>query len=293
MDADKNDWVNKELYPFESKFIKLKTGEMHYIDEGDGPVILFVHGTPTWSFLYRKIIGELSKEYRCIAIDHIGFGLSEKPLNFQGRPQDHSINLTEFIERLSLNDMTLVVHDFGGPIGLSAGIRDADRFNRVVLFNTWLWSTKENPEAIKVDRLINSFLGKFLYLNLNFSPKVLLKKAYHNKKSLTKAIHQQYIKPFPNKHSRRSLWNLAKSLVGSSDWYEQQWGQLDALTRKKWLIIWGTKDEFISTKYLDKWKDRIPSAMTTELACGHFVQEEMSDEVIRSISGFLRVCHDD
>ena len=181
MDARINDWVNRELYPFESKFISLESGEMHYIDEGDGPVILFVHGTPTWSFLYRKIIGELNKGYRCIAIDHMGFGLSEKPLNFQGRPQDHSLNLTEFIERLGLKDMTLVVHDFGGPIGLSAAIRDADRFNRIVLFNTWLWATKENPEAIKVDRLINSFLGKFLYLNLNFSPKVLLKKAYYNK----------------------------------------------------------------------------------------------------------------
>tara|TARA_B100000609_G_C17160127_1_gene405681 strand:- start:141 stop:1022 length:882 start_codon:yes stop_codon:yes gene_type:complete len=291
MDARINDWVNRELYPFESKFISLESGEMHYIDEGDGPVILFVHGTPTWSFLYRKIIGELSKKYRCIAIDHMGFGLSDKLLNFEGRPQDHSINLTEFIKKLGLNKITLVVHDFGGPIGLSAAIRDADKFNRLILFNTWLWATSGNPEALKVDRIVNSFVGKLLYLNLNFSPKVLLKRAYYHKKLLTKTVHQQYIKPFSNKNSRRSLWNLAKSLVGSSDWYQHQWEQLDALMQKKWLIVWGTKDEFISTEYLDKWKDRIPQAMTTELACGHFVQEEMNAEVIRSISTFLRADH--
>ncbi|MEM9832164.1 MAG: alpha/beta fold hydrolase [Bacteroidota bacterium] len=170
------DWVDKSLYPFEHHFITLESGRMHYVDQGKGEVILFVHGTPTWSFLYRDFIKELAKNYRCITIDHLGFGLSEKPGGSDFTPQWHTRNLSEFIEKKNLNNITLVVHDFGGPIGLAAGMEHADRIKRVVLFNTWLWSTASIKEVQKLDKTVNSGLGKFLYLSMNISPKTLLKK---------------------------------------------------------------------------------------------------------------------
>ncbi|MEP5111227.1 MAG: alpha/beta fold hydrolase, partial [Ekhidna sp.] len=194
-------WVDTTLYPFENKFLRLEAGNMHYVDEGKGEIILFVHGTPTWSFLYRDFVKELSKEYRCIAIDHLGFGLSDKPDSIPGTPEWHSQNLSEFIRKLDLQNTTLVVHDFGGPIGLAAGIENSERIKKVVLFNSWLWATDQKKEAQKIDKTINSWLGKFLYLNMNFSPKVLLKKGFANKKNLSKEVHQQYIKPFPDKSS--------------------------------------------------------------------------------------------
>lgn len=280
-------WVDTTLYPFENKFLRLEAGNMHYVDEGKGEILLFVHGTPTWSFLYRDIIKELSKDYRCIAIDHLGFGLSEKPDSVAGTPEWHSQQLSEFINKLDLKDITLVVHDFGGPIGLAAGIQNSERIEKVVLFNTWLWSTNHKKEAQKIDKTINSWLGKFLYLNLNASPKFLLKKGFANKKNLPKAIHQQYIHPFPDKNSRIPLMDLGKSLVGSSDWYQSQWEQLHHLTDKKWLIIWGTEDKFITMDNLEKWQERIPNAKTTELKCGHFVQEEATDESIQAIRNFM------
>ena len=167
---------------------------MHYVDEGKGDVILFIHGTPTWSFLYREYVAELSKRHRCIAIDHIGFGLSEKPENFDGKPQSHSKNITEFIEKLKLKNITIVVHDFGGPIGLSSAIQNHDNIKQVVMFNTWLWETKSNPTAQKVDKIINSRIGEFLYLRMNFSPKFLLKKGIYDKKQLSKKNHKHTIK---------------------------------------------------------------------------------------------------
>ena len=251
-------WLDTSLYPFENKYIRLDAGKMHYIDQGKGNIILFIHGTPAWSFLYREYITELSKKNRCIAIDHIGFGLSEKPKNFDGKPQSHSRNLTEFIEKLNLSDITIVVHDFGGSIGISSAIENHNRIKQLVLFNTWLWETKNNPSALKVDKIINSSIGSFLYLRMNFSPKFLLKKGFYEKNKLSKKIHKQYIYPFPNKSSRISLLNIGKSLVGSSDWYQEQWGGLDKLEQKPWLILWGTKDDFITTEYLKKWKKRIP-----------------------------------
>jgi len=280
-------WVDTTLYPFENKFLQIDEGNMHYVDEGKGEIILFVHGTPTWSFLYRSFIKELSKNYRCIAIDHLGFGLSEKPDSVSGTPEWHSKNLSEFIERLDLKDITLVVHDFGGPIGLSSAIQNHERVKQVIMFNTWLWETKRNSDAKKIDKIVNGVIGKFLYLRLNFSPKVLLKKGFSDKKKLSKSVHKHYLKPFPNKKSRISLLNLAKALVGSSDWYQEQWENLDKLEQKPWLIIWGTKDDFISMDYLKKWKERLPNAETKEVESGHFVQEEKTSESIKEINNFM------
>ncbi|MEQ8471403.1 MAG: alpha/beta fold hydrolase [Marinoscillum sp.] len=280
-------WVDTTLYPFENKFLRLEAGNMHYVDEGKGDVILFVHGTPTWSFLYRDFIKELSKDYRCIAIDHLGFGLSDKPDSVSGTPEWHSKNLIEFIKKLNLQAITLVVHDFGGPIGLAAGIENSERIKRVVLFNSWLWATDDGKQAQKIDKTINSWLGTFLYLNMNFSPKVLLKKGFANKKNLSSEVHKQYKKPFPDKNSRIPLLNLAKALVGSSDWYQKQWEQLDRLSDKEWLILWGTKDEFITMEYLKKWQERLPNHKTKDFACGHFVQEEKTKESVKAIITFM------
>jgi haloalkane dehalogenase len=280
-------WVDTTLYPFESKFLRLEEGIMHYVEEGRGETILFIHGTPTWSFLFRDFIKVLSKDYRCIAIDHLGFGLSESPESKSGKPEWHSKNLSEFIKKLDLQNITLVVHDFGGPIGLASGIENSERIKRVVLFNSWLWATKQEKEVQKIDKLINSWLGRFIYLNMNFSTKVLLKKGFANKKNLSQETHKQYIKPFPDKSSRTPLLNLAEALIGSSDWYQKQWEQVDRLSGKGWLILWETKDDFITMKYLKKWKDRLPNAKTKEFACGHFVQEEKNEEAIKAIADFM------
>ena len=281
-------WLDTDQYPFKNKYIQLNAGKMHYVDEGKGDVILFIHGTPTWSFLYREYVAKLSKRHRCIAIDHIGFGLSDKPENFDGKPQSHSKNITEFIEKCKLENITIVVHDFGGPIGLSSAIQNHDKIKQVVMFNTWLWETKSNPTAQKVDKIINSRIGEFLYLRMNFSPKFLLKKGIYDKKQLSKKNHKQYIYPFPSKSSRFALLNIGKSLVGSSDWYQEQWEDLDKLTQKPWLILWGTKDEFITTEYLKKWKERLPNAEVKEFDCGHFIQEEKTKETIKEIENFMR-----
>lgn len=280
-------WLDRSLYPFESKFIRLEAGRMHYIDEGSGDILLFVHGTPTWSFLYRDFIKELSADYRCIAVDHLGFGLSEKPGAFSGTPQDHAKNLSEFIVKKDLRDITLVVHDFGGPIGLATGIENADRIKKVVLFNSWLWATKDDEDVQKIDRLINGWLGRFLYLNFNFSPRVLLKQGFSDKKNLPRVVHLHYTQPFPSKDSRIPLLNIAKALVGSSDWYQEQWETLDRLADKEWLILWGTADQFITTAYLDRWKKRLPRAKIREFDCGHFVQEERAGESIGEIRSFM------
>ncbi len=278
--------VDQNLYPFKSRFLELSAGKMHFIDEGNGETLLFIHGTPTWSFLYRSFIQELSNDHRCIAPDHIGFGLSGKPLDFPGTPEAHADNLNEFIAKLDLQNVTIIVHDFGGPIGLATAMNDPDRIKRVVLFNTWLWETQHLPAVKKIDKIVNSWLGRWMYLNMNFSPKVLLKQGFSDKRKLTKTMHQHYIIPFPNPQSRRSLLNIAKSLAGSSDWFEHQWQRLQSFD-KPFCIIWGMKDTFITSKFLEKWKSGIRNFEVHELDAGHFIQEEKPIESINIIRSFM------
>ena len=281
-------WLDQDLYPFQSHFLELENGKIHYVDEGQGEVLLFVHGTPTWSFLYRDFIQELSKDYRCIAIDHLGFGLSDQqPDSFAGTPQAHAQNLSALVQELDLHDITLVVHDFGGPIGLGAAIENVDRIERIVLFNSWLWSTKENVVAQEIDQLLNSEVGEDLYLNQNFSPVVLLKQAFSDASRLSTEVHEHYIAPFPDPASRASLLKIGKAFTGSSDWYEQQWERLDLLADKNWLILWGTRDPFLDVSFRDRWAKRLPNATVVSFDSGHFVQEETTEEVLQAMQKWL------
>lgn len=281
-------WLQPSLYPFASRTLQLPAGTMHYIDEGEGDVILFVHGTPTWSFLYRNQIRALSQHYRCIAIDHIGFGLSDKPEQFSGTPQAHAHNLAQFIHALQLKNITLVVHDFGGPIGLSYAIQHPDNVARIVLMNTWLWETKHNKDAQKVGKLLHSGIGKFLYLYLNFSARVLLKQGFAEKHMLSKVIHAHYTRVFPTKTSRYALLRIGQALLDSSDWYQQQWEQRENIVHKPFLVLWGNKDAFITPPYLHKWREALHNARIISYECGHFVQEEQAAEVSTEIANFMQ-----
>lgn len=280
-------WVDKNEYPFESNYFETQNGQLHYIDEGEGDIMLFVHGTPTWSFLYRNYIKEFSKTHRCIALDHLGFGLSDKPQDFIGTPEAHAQNLCQLIEHLNLTNITLVVHDFGGPIGLSYAIANPNNVKKIVLFNTWLWSTAKDKVAQKIDKILHSPIGNFLYINTNFSPSVLFKKAFFDKKKLNKTIHNQYKKPFPNKRNRYGLLNIGKSLIGSSAWYQKQWKQINRIKHKPFLILWGEQDDFIKTNQLEKWQSVLLNQKTIRYQAGHFVQEEKPQESINEIKNWI------
>ena len=127
----------KDLYPFESNFLELEDGlKMHYIDEGEGEVLLMLHGNPTWSFYYRNLIQSFQKKYRCIAPDHIGCGLSDKPQDYNYTLSTHIDNLEQLVNSLGLKDITLVMHDWGGSIGMGLAVRQPKLIKRLIIFNT-------------------------------------------------------------------------------------------------------------------------------------------------------------
>lgn len=280
--------VDRSLYPFDSHYHETPEGRMHYVDEGSGPAILFVHGTPTWSFLFRDLLATLARHNRVIAVDHLGFGLSEKPAGADYRPEHHGRRLAGLIEHLGLRDMTLVVHDFGGPIGLSYAISQPDRVSRLVVFNTWLWSQAADPGTVRVSRLLGGSLGRFLYTRLNFSPRVLLKMGFADRSKLTTNVHGHYLRVFPTPEDRLAPWVLARELIGSSDWYDSLWSQRARLRGKPMLIVWGMKDRAFTPRFLRRWREAFPEADVATLQdAGHFATEEASGEVANAVERFL------
>lgn len=286
-------WLDVAAYPFRPHLFDTGEGMLHYVDAGSGPPVVLVHGTPTWSFLYRRLIPPLvAAGHRVIAPDHLGFGLSQKagewPTRAAYRPQDHARRLAALLDALDLRDITLVVHDFGGPIGLSYAVSRPDRVVRLVILNTWLWPLDGDVRIARGSRLASSFVGRLLYLRLNASPRWLIPAGFADRARLDPAAHRQYVAPFATPASRRPLWELARSLLGESAWYDALWRQRQRLAEKPALLLWGVDDPTFGRAYLARWRQSLPGAAVAELpGVGHFVQEEAAPAVAEHVTSFL------
>ncbi len=280
---ESNQWLNKEEYPFKSHFFPVNGQKLHYIDEGSGPTLLYVHGTPSWSFDFRNVIKRLSSDFRCVAIDHIGFGLSDKPKAYDYSTVNHAKTLEQFILNKDLKDLTLVVHDFGGPIGLNFAIRHPERIKNLVIMNSWMWSAEDDEDYKKFRRILKNPLLPFLYRYLNFSARFLLPGVFGNQK-MRKEIHRQYIRPFSNKSKREGTVAFARSLLNDQSWFQTLWEQKEKIHEKKTLFIWGMKDPMLRPAYLEKFESGFPNSTSIRLEdCGHFPQEEDSESVAQEI----------
>ena len=274
--------------------IALTDGEMHYVDEGTGPPILFVHGTPTNSYEYRHLIAALSTRFRCIAPDHLGFGESSRPRAFAYTPEAHARVLKEFVERLDLKDLTLVVHDFGGPIGLplvaGSGELGVGSVKQVVILNSWAWPLDDDPKMARGARLIGGAIGRFLYRYANASLRLIMPSAYGDRKKLTKEIHRRYLDVFRDRDARvLVLHALAKSLLGSRSHYQSLLDRLERLRAMRVLIVWGMKDSAFQPYQLARWRRLLPEAQVETIeSAGHWPHEEEPARVLAAIERFLK-----
>ncbi len=281
-------WFDSEGYRFEDKYLALPGGKLHYVDEGAGKPIVFVHGTPSWSYEFRGVIGALSSSHRCIAPDHLGFGLSERPENFSYALTDHTENLRRLLAHTGTERMTLVVHDFGGPIGLPLALEQPERIERLVILNSWLWPMDIDPKFRKNKAFVDTWLMKFFYLRANFSASYMVKASWGSKRPLTAQRHQSFKAMFPNRQSRLGTWAFARSLVREEAYFESLHQRLERLRSIPTLVVWGMADGMVGAPHLERWKSELPQARFIELeGVGHFPQEEAPDEVVRELRRFL------
>jgi len=281
-------WLDRAAYPFRSHWLTLPVGRIHYVDEGRGEPVLFSHGTPTWSFEWRHLIRALSATHRCIAPDHLGFGISDRPREASYTPEAHAERFAQIADALELDAFTLVVHDYGGPIALPLALEQPSRVRRLVIVNTWMWRLEDDPDMRRAGRIAGGGLGRVLYRWLNFSLRVITPSAYADRKKLTPAIHAQYLAPFPDRWSRGAvLWPLAHAILGSSAFYDSLWQRPERLRDVPALIVWGIRDPAFKPHHLERWRSVLPEAQVVELPVGHWPHEESPNAVTTAVREFL------
>ncbi len=280
-------WLDKNEYPFAPHYLNVGDANMHYVDVGKGDAIVFVHGTPSWSFDYRNVIKELSKTNRCIALDHIGFGLSDKPENYNYTLKQHTENLTHLLRHLKLDKFTMVVHDFGGPIGFGYAVQTPEKIKGLVVLNTWLWNTRNEPEFKKAEFILKSPLLPLLYKYFNFSARFIVKQSWGNKATLTKAVHAHYTAPFSKPAERMGTIAFAKALLSEQNYFEDLWNKADVLVNKPTQFIWGVMDEIVPVRFMERFLLKFKNAKAAKVQAGHFVQDEAHEEVTSILKRFL------
>jgi pimeloyl-ACP methyl ester carboxylesterase len=295
-DADLPTWLDRSEYPFAPHWFETSHGRIHYVEAGpeNASPVVFVHGTPTWSFEWRHLIKGLSHprdagtRYRYLAPDHLGFGLSDKPTDWTFRPEDHAANFAAWVEHLGLKNITLVVHDFGGPIGMSYALTHPENVRAIVLMNTWMWSLADDSHFTMAERLFGGAIGRFLYEQMAFSPRHILPTVYGDRKRLTRAIHDHYLNALPDANARKGTYGMLKGLIGSSAWYASLWERRMRLQNKPALIIWGGADSAFRKTELERWQVALPQAGVHVLDdVGHWPQEEAPERVLPLLSQML------
>ena len=282
----------KDLYPFTSLYFDLNPYKLHYLDEGEGEVLLFLHGNPTWSFYYRNLIQNFQGRYRCVAPDHIGCGFSDKPQDYSYTLTTHIDNLEKLVDFLGLKNITLVVHDWGGAIGMGLAVRKPGLIKRLVLFNTASFLSSDIPLRIGLCRI--PLLGTILIRYLNLFVRGVLRFGLKRRERLTQNVRAGYLAPYDTFENRIANLKFVQDIpieqtvpsYSVMQYIETNLKQFDGYPI---LIIWGSEDFCFNVKFLNKWREIFPRAEVREVYnAGHLVVEDASDEIIPWIEGFLR-----
>jgi haloalkane dehalogenase len=281
-DTTRPPWLPQDLYPFESHYADIDGARIHYIDEGSGPPLLLLHGNPTWSFLYRELIKGLRDRFRCIAPDHPGFGLSRAAAGYGYTPAEHAKVLEQLVTQLDLNGVTMMVQDWGGPIGFAVATRQPDRFAAFVIGNTWAWP-KSDPGTQLFSRLLGGPVGGYLILRRNFFVEKIIPGNVKRKK-LSQAVMEAYRGPFPTPESRRPLHVFPREILRSRPFLAEIERGLPALADRPALLAWPTKDIAFRDPERRRWEEIFPNHRTVVLeGAGHYIQEDAPEEIVAAI----------
>jgi len=281
----------RDLYPFSSHFHSVGPHRLHYVDEGAGQPLLFVHGNPTWSFYWRNLIVGLRDSWRCIAVDHIGCGLSDKPQDYNYTLQQRIDDLATLVEHLDLTGVTLLAHDWGGAIGLGTAERLRHRFARIVLFNTGAFPPPFVPWRIAACR--TPLLGTIAVRGLNAFARAALTMAVEMPERMPADVRAGLVAPYDSWANRVAVDRFVKDIPFSPR--HPTWQTLesieDALATLADLpiqLIWGMRDWCFRPECLVRFAKHWPQAEVHRLEdCGHYVVEDAHERIVPLVREFL------
>jgi pimeloyl-ACP methyl ester carboxylesterase len=269
-------------YSFSSRYHDIDGYRLHYLDEGSGPVIVMVHGNPTWSYYFRNLIQLLAGTHRVIAVDHMGCGLSDKPQRYPYRLQTHIDNLTNLLNHLEISKCSLVVHDWGGAIGFGYAVSFPERIEKIVVLNTAAFRSARIPLRIRICRW--PFLGALLVRGCNGFARPAIVMAVT--RPMKREIADAYLAPYNSWKNRVAIHKFVRdiplgplhpsyaSLVRIENGLEKLAGACPML------ILWGGKDFCFNKYFFQEWCRRFPKAEKYYFEKGgHYVLEDCLDEI--------------
>ena len=282
-------------YPFTSQSIKINGHNMHYVDEGNGEVVVMLHGNPDWSFYYRHLIKQLSTQYRVIAPDYIGCGFSDKPgltaypYTLERRIED----ITTFLSKMGIDKpFTLMVHDWGGPIGFGYAVQHPDTIKKLIVANTSIFPIRPDAHLPAAVRFARTKLGKWMILHFNLYVQ-MANRFCCKRKPLTHELRHDYAAPYDSPDHRVAILQFVREIptqLTASSYITLNLirDKLSVLKNKPMLLLWGNADVVFGPKILKLWKDCFPLAEVHEFAdCGHYVCEDAADLIEPLIKNFI------
>ncbi len=280
--ADRPVWVDDELYPFESRFLDIDGHHIHHIDEGSGPTLLFLHGNPTWSFDYSQVISSLRNEFRCVAVDYPGFGLSHAAPGYRYLPAEHALVVSRFVDALELSEVTLVAHDWGGPIGLAAVQKRPDVFNRLVLTNTWAWPVSD-PMIQVMSLAMGSPLGRLAIRQLNLFVNLMIPVGHRlTKPTAAQMAHYKHALDSPARREGSAVF--PREITSSRTFLAEVAAGLPDIAALPTLIIWGDADFAFGDNELRRWQQTFAHPRTVVVeGAGHYVPSDAPEQFAEAI----------
>ena len=285
-EAERRFGLSAGEYPFRSHFRDIGGARLHYADEGEGPVLLMLHGNPAWSFLYRRLIRAFVPRFRCMAVDLAGFGLSEPPPGFTYTPEEQARLVAALVDALDIRNATLIAHDWGGPIGLCAMLKTGGRITRLCLGNTWCWPVNGDFHFEWFSKLMGGPIGRFgserfaLFVNM-------VMPASMKRRKLTAAEMHAYRAPFAKGRPRAPLHILPAQITRAGPWLAELERGVARFSGPVH-IIWPESDIAFRARELAHWLQLFPVAGVTRLPnCGHFLWEDAPEECEAALRAFL------
>ncbi|MBN6037600.1 alpha/beta fold hydrolase [Amycolatopsis sp. 195334CR] len=276
-------WVDDDLFPFESRFVDVDGHTVHYVDEGSGPALLFLHGNPTWSFLWRDVIRELRDDFRCIALDYPGFGLSTPKPGYRYLPEEHADVVTAFVDALDLDGATLVGQDWGGPIGLAAAARRPGAFTRLVLANAWAWPVNGDPYFEAFARIAGGLPMRFLARRLNLIVHAFIPMGHRLRKP-TAAEMTHYRRALDTPARRQAAAVLPGRITASQAFFTEVEAGATDLRHLPTLIVWGNAQIGFRPRERERLEETFPAHETVILeGAGLYVESDATDEFVTAI----------
>ncbi len=288
----------RHLYPYTSHFMEVGGHRLHYLDEGDGAPVVMLHGNPTWSFYYRALVGGLSGRYRTLVPDHIGCGLSEKPDpdRYDYRLGSRVSDLAAFLDRVEPDrPLTLILHDWGGMIGMAWAVKHPRRVARIVILNTAAFpppAGKKIPRRLSLIRNGPPALARLLVLGLNAFARGAAFMAV--KKPLAEDVRAGLLAPYNSWKNRTATLRFVLDIPLTDedpgfDILSTTADQLVRLSGRPMLVCWGMHDFVFDADYLAEWQRRFPAAEVHRFEhAGHYLLEDEPARVLKAILAFLK-----